>query len=295
MTALGFAEIEVIDDDLTRWVRTDGGRGLPNRRGGARPRPRSRASPATARLEQYRRRAASSHNVVDQETIYAPRHGNDRLLLGLKGSLNEYELDLLRQRSCRSLRESPSRRDSSWRGRLHQGWRPLRERSGSARPSGDLAGSRQDRGARKARAKRCSGSKSMVLIFRQSGPMAIRSGGSELRHSPQDDQNPIYGCLCLWRNGRNYRDTAKVGRGAKTRCRKARAEWIALRPDAHEGYVSGERFEDSPRDGLQQHPYQSALLHGPETRGRFARRADVCCRCGPRYRAYRGPASDPAL
>ena len=28
-----------------------------------------------------------------------PRHGNDRLLLGLKGSLNEYELDLLRQRS----------------------------------------------------------------------------------------------------------------------------------------------------------------------------------------------------
>jgi DNA invertase Pin-like site-specific DNA recombinase len=37
--------------------------------------------------------------LVDQETIYAPRHGNDRLLLRLKGSLNEYELDLLRQRS----------------------------------------------------------------------------------------------------------------------------------------------------------------------------------------------------
>jgi len=36
--------------------------------------------------------------LIDQETIYAPRHGNDRLLLGLKGSLNEYELDLLRQR-----------------------------------------------------------------------------------------------------------------------------------------------------------------------------------------------------
>src|SRR5436305_6539890 len=37
--------------------------------------------------------------LVDQETVYAPRLGNDRLLLGLKGSLNEYELDLLRQRS----------------------------------------------------------------------------------------------------------------------------------------------------------------------------------------------------
>jgi len=37
--------------------------------------------------------------LVDQEMTYAPRDGNDRLLLGLKGSLNEYELDLLRQRS----------------------------------------------------------------------------------------------------------------------------------------------------------------------------------------------------
>jgi hypothetical protein len=29
--------------------------------------------------------------LIDQEAIYAPRFGNDRLLLGLKGSLNEYE------------------------------------------------------------------------------------------------------------------------------------------------------------------------------------------------------------
>src|SRR6201987_5794266 len=34
--------------------------------------------------------------LIDQETVYAPRQSNDRLLLGLKGSLNEYELDLLR-------------------------------------------------------------------------------------------------------------------------------------------------------------------------------------------------------
>jgi Recombinase len=39
----------------------------------------------------------------------APRQGNDRLLLGLKGSLNEYELDLLRQRSL-SARYEKARR-----------------------------------------------------------------------------------------------------------------------------------------------------------------------------------------
>ena len=37
--------------------------------------------------------------LLDQEVVYDSRNSNDRLLLGLKGSLNEYELDLLRQRS----------------------------------------------------------------------------------------------------------------------------------------------------------------------------------------------------
>src|SRR5471032_2871786 len=47
--------------------------------------------------------------LIDQEAIYAPRQGNDRLLLGLKGSLNDYELDLLRQRSL-SARYEKARR-----------------------------------------------------------------------------------------------------------------------------------------------------------------------------------------
>jgi DNA invertase Pin-like site-specific DNA recombinase len=47
--------------------------------------------------------------LVDQEMIYTPRQSNDRLLLGLKGSLNEYELDLLRQRSVEARREKARR------------------------------------------------------------------------------------------------------------------------------------------------------------------------------------------
>src|SRR3954447_7838951 len=47
--------------------------------------------------------------LIDQEAVYAPRQGNDRLPLGLKGSLNEYELDLLRQRSL-SARYQKARR-----------------------------------------------------------------------------------------------------------------------------------------------------------------------------------------
>ena len=47
--------------------------------------------------------------LIDQETVYAPRQSNDRLLLGLKGSLNEYELDLLRQRSLSARYEKAKR------------------------------------------------------------------------------------------------------------------------------------------------------------------------------------------
>ena len=43
--------------------------------------------------------------LVDQEAIYDPRRGNDRLLLGLKGSLNEYEQDILRLRSLEARHE----------------------------------------------------------------------------------------------------------------------------------------------------------------------------------------------
>jgi DNA invertase Pin-like site-specific DNA recombinase len=47
--------------------------------------------------------------LIDHEIVYAPRRGNDRLLLGLKESVNEYELDLLRQRSL-SARYEKARR-----------------------------------------------------------------------------------------------------------------------------------------------------------------------------------------
>src|SRR6516162_9720869 len=72
------------------------------------PRARSRGSPATAGTGSNMCRVVDTV-LVDQETVYAPRHGNDRLLLGLKGSLNEYELDLLRQRSLAARYEKARR------------------------------------------------------------------------------------------------------------------------------------------------------------------------------------------
>jgi DNA invertase Pin-like site-specific DNA recombinase len=46
---------------------------------------------------------------IDREMVYAPRQSNDPLLLGLKVSLNEYELHLLRQRSLEARHEKAKR------------------------------------------------------------------------------------------------------------------------------------------------------------------------------------------
>jgi DNA invertase Pin-like site-specific DNA recombinase len=47
--------------------------------------------------------------LIDQETIYDPRRSDDRLLLGLKGTLNEYELDLLRHRGLEARQKKAQR------------------------------------------------------------------------------------------------------------------------------------------------------------------------------------------
>ena len=47
--------------------------------------------------------------IVDEDGIYDPRHSNDRLLLGMKGTMSEFELSLFRQRSQEALRQKARR------------------------------------------------------------------------------------------------------------------------------------------------------------------------------------------
>jgi excisionase family DNA binding protein len=47
--------------------------------------------------------------IVDEEGVYDPRSANDRLLLGMKGTMSEMELSLLRQRSVEALKLKAAR------------------------------------------------------------------------------------------------------------------------------------------------------------------------------------------
>src|SRR5262252_8789722 len=119
LAALGWSEIEVIDDDLGRSAA-----GRVQRAGFERMVAEvclGKVGAVCAReVSRFARNSRDWQQLIemcrvvdtlliDEETIYAPRQGNDRLLLGLKGSLNEYELDLLRQRSL-SARYEKARR-----------------------------------------------------------------------------------------------------------------------------------------------------------------------------------------
>ena len=116
---LGFAEIEVVDEDLGRSAA-----GTVTRSGFERMVAEvslGRAGAVEAReVSPFARNSREWQQLVevcrivdtvliDQEMVYAPRASNDRLLLGLKGSLNEYELDLLRQRSLEARRAKAKR------------------------------------------------------------------------------------------------------------------------------------------------------------------------------------------
>src|SRR3974377_1487955 len=47
--------------------------------------------------------------ILDEDGIYDPRHPNDRLLLGMKGTMSELELSMFRQRSQEALKQKARR------------------------------------------------------------------------------------------------------------------------------------------------------------------------------------------
>jgi len=116
---LGWREIEVVDDDLGRSAAGTVTRAGFERMvaevclgkvGAAAAREVSRFARNSREWQQLIEVCRVVDTVlIDQETVYTPWQSNDRLLLGLKGSLNEYELDLLRQRSVEARRAKAQR------------------------------------------------------------------------------------------------------------------------------------------------------------------------------------------
>lgn len=287
LAALGWSQIETVDDDLGRSAAGGVTRAGFDRMvaevclgkvGAVAAREVSRFARNSRDWQQLIEMCRVVDTVlIDQEAVYAPRQSNDRLLLGLKGSLNEYELDLLRQRSL------SARYEKARRGEL-----VVAVPVGFVKV-GDRIEKDSDRRIHEAIAlvfnkvaEPGSARQALLWFLEQGLDLPVRyANGDVIWRRPNYATihrmiaNPIYGGAYAYGKSRSV--PGYDGRSGIRR--KARDEWLALIPDAHEGYVSWERAEGIRKmlsDNVPASRHHGAPKHGDALLAGLFR----CKRCG---------------
>jgi DNA invertase Pin-like site-specific DNA recombinase len=259
---LGWTNVEVIDDDLGR---SGGGTARPGFERLLAAICEARAGAVLAiEASRLARNGRDWHTliefcglvgtiIVDEDGIYDPRHPNDRLLLGMKGTMSELELSLFRQRSQEALKQKARR------GALF-----LRVAAGYVKTGRDRIEKDPDRRVQDV----------LHLVFSKFAEFEsvrqvhvwLRDEGIELPAKSHDEEGrcivwklPLYNTVHNILTNPVYagayafgRTTSKVivedGRKRVRRgLRRARTDWDVLLKDQHEGYITWAEFERNQR------------------------------------------------
>lgn len=226
--------------------------------------------------------------ILDEDGIYDPSHFNDRLLLGLKGTMSEAELHVLHARLQGGIRNKARRGELAMR--LPIGL--VYDEQGTVVLDPD----RQVQAALRAvfdTFARSGSATATVKAFRRQGlkfPRRRHLPGpgqgevvwTELEHSQvlRALHNPRYAGAFAFGRSR----TRHTPDGQTLSARLPREQWQVLIPNHHGGYLDWETFEAN-----QQRLLDNAAAHGQDRRHGPAREGPallqgivLCARCGRR-------------
>jgi DNA invertase Pin-like site-specific DNA recombinase len=234
--------------------------------------------------------------VVDAEGIYDPRLLNDRLLLGLKGTMSEFELGLLRQRA-----------QESYRQKVFRGEVLTMVPTGYARNDANGVEMTPDREIQEAirgiflHFERLGTLRQVLLWYHRekvSLPILHRRDGvhtviwqlPNYQHLLRILKNPTYAGAFAW--GRTCSRSQIVdGRSRKSSGHRIGIEqWQVLLKDHHAGYITWERYVENQK-ALESNRTKShstntgAAKHGAALLAGLLR----CAQCGHKLHVgYRG-------
>ena len=225
--------------------------------------------------------------VVDPDGVYDPGLINDRLLLGLKGTMSEFELNLIRQRSLEAARQKARRGELQFR--LPVGFRWTQDGKIEIDPD-----RRVQQAIELVFTKNSElGSARQVLLWFRDERVCLPSftfdkfGEKTVWKLPVYHSilavlsNPVYAGAYAF--GKTQGRTKVVnGRAHKTEGhKKAREEWMVLIRNHHPGYISWEQYERNQMT-LAENTHRKYPRQRKSGRGGRALLAGLlrCRRCG---------------
>lgn len=225
--------------------------------------------------------------ILDEDGLYDPAHFNDRLLLGLKGTMSEAELHILKARLLGGILNKASRGDLMMP--LPIGFQ--------YDPNGKVVFD-SDREVQKSVGlffetfRRTGAALATVRVFREQGilfPHRIHGG----LNKGDIVWKPLVHSRALWLlHNPRYAGAFFYGRtqqrhhpdGGIRLLKLPRQEWKAFLPGAHTGYISWEQFEENQKR-LQENArtYSTDRKRSPPREGPALLQGIVICgRCGNR-------------
>jgi DNA invertase Pin-like site-specific DNA recombinase len=300
---LGFAEVETIDQDLGR-----SGSGLIERPGFQRLVAEvceSRVG-AVFCLEASRlaRNGRDWHHLielcglvgsvlVDLDGIYDPRLSNDRLLLGLRGTMSEFELSVLRQRSLEAIRQKAARGELRFCLPVGFGW----TQNEKIELDPDLRV--QNAIHLVFRKFQELGSARQVLLWCRLEQITLPATGYSETNHPIYWKLPLYHTILAILTNPMYAGAyafgrtevltkMSAGRARRTQGhRKPQDRWTVLIRDHHAGYITWEQFELNQNTLAENARMKSRMGRQSGRGGRSLLVGLVrCCRCSRMLRVH---------